>query len=253
LVSAALAPPIRVERVEALGEASPEPRAIAPEARMGLDEARNSRPSCARTKARGERLYSSSFVCNVRAFAREARPKEETIPMPLSVHQCSVAIFDVALNAFSAILDKAAAHAEAHKFDAAVYMTMRLRPDMMPFGRQVASFCDHAKNVSSRLAGVQAPVFEDKETTLDELKARIKKTLDYLATVDLAALEAGADREIVFRLGNKIKMSGADFLQHFAMPNFYFHLTTAYDILRYAGVEVGKRDFLGAIPGMTPL
>jgi uncharacterized protein len=192
-------------------------------------------------------------VCNLRASACESRPNEETIPMPLSVHQSSVAVFEVALNAFSAVLDKAAAHAEARKFDPAVYMTMRLRPDMLPFARQVMIFCDNAKNVSSRLAGVQAPVFEDNETTLDQLKARIKKTLDYIATLDPAAIEAGADREIVFPLGpNKMKMQGANYLLHFALPNFYFHLTAAYAILRYAGVDIGKRDFLGVVPGIAP-
>jgi uncharacterized protein len=192
-------------------------------------------------------------VCNVRALARESRPNEETIPMPLSVHQSSVAVFDVMLKAFSAILDKALAHAEAHKFDPTVYMTMRLRPDMLPFGRQVMIVCDNAKNVPSRLAGVQAPVFEDNETTLDQLKARIQRTLDYLETLDAKAIESGADREIVIPLGpNKMKMQGANYLLHFALPNFYFHLTTAYDILRYAGVDIGKRDFLGAVPGIAP-
>jgi hypothetical protein len=174
-------------------------------------------------------------------------------PMPLSVHQSSVAVFQVELNAFSAILDKAAAYAEARKFDPAVYMTMRLRPDMLPFAQQVMIFCDNAKNVPSRLAGVQAPVFEDNETTLDQLKARIKKTLDYVGTLDVAAIEAGADREIVFPLGpNKMKMRGPDYLLHFALPNYYFHLTTAYAILRYAGVDIGKRDFHGAVPGIAP-
>jgi hypothetical protein len=192
-------------------------------------------------------------VCNVRALARDSRPNEETIPMPLSVHQSSVAVFEVMLKAFSGILDKALAHAEAQKFDPTVYMTMRLRPDMLPFGRQVMIVCDNAKNVPSRLAGVQAPVFEDNEATLDQLKARIQRTLDYLETLDAKAIESGADREIVIPLGpNKMKMQGANYLLHFALPNFYFHLTTAYDILRYAGVDIGKRDFLGAVPGIAP-
>ena len=173
--------------------------------------------------------------------------------MPLSVHQSSVAVFQVELNAFSAILDKAAAYAQVRKFDPAVYMTMRLRPDMLPFAAQVMIFCDNAKNIPSRLAGVKAPVFEDNETTLDQLKARIRKTLDYIATLDVAAIETGADREIVFPLGpNKMKMQGADYLLHFALPNYYFHLTTAYAILRYAGVDIGKRDFHGDVPGIAP-
>jgi hypothetical protein len=173
--------------------------------------------------------------------------------MSLSMHQSSVAVFEVALPAFSAVIDKAAAHAEARKFDPSVYMSMRLRPDMLPFGQQVMIFCDNAKNVPSRLVGVQAPVFEDNETTLDQLKARIQKTLDHIETLDVASLDASADREIVFQRGpNKMKMKGANYLLHFALPNFYFHLTTAYDILRYSGVDIGKRDFLGAIPGIAP-
>ncbi len=193
------------------------------------------------------------IVCDLRGAATSGEAREETIPMSLSVHQASVGVFDVALNGFSAILDKALAHAEARKFDPATFMTIRLRPDMLPFGRQVMIFCDNAKNVPSRLAGVQAPIFEDTETTIEQLKTRIKRTLDYIATLDKPAIDASADREIVFPVGpNKMRMQGANYLLHFAMPNFYFHLTTAYDILRYADVDIGKRDFLAAVPGVSP-
>jgi hypothetical protein len=171
--------------------------------------------------------------------------------MPLSVRQSSVAAFEVALSAFSLVLDKAAAHAETAKFDPAIYMTMRLRPDMLAFPRQVQIFCDNAKNVPARLAGVEAPRYEDNEATLDDLKARIAKTLAYLGGLDTAALEAGAEREIVFPIGpTKAKMIGRDYLAHFALPNFYFHVATAYDLLRYSGVPIGKRDYLGAVPGL---
>ena len=175
--------------------------------------------------------------------------------MPLSLHQASVGAFQAGLSAFLAILDKAAKHAETAKFDPAVYAGLRLRPDMFAFPRQVQSFCDQAKNGTARLAGVEPPRFEDNETTLDELKARIEKTRAFLASLDKAAVEAGAEREIVFPLGGgrKGSMKGSDYLLHFVHPNFYFHLATAYDILRYAGVDIGKRDFLGAIPGMTPV
>jgi uncharacterized protein len=171
----------------------------------------------------------------------------------LSVHQASVATFQTALSAFLAILDKAAAHAAQAKFDPAVYATLRLRPNMLPFTRQVQIFCDHAKNGSARLAGVEAPRYEDTETTLDELKARIEKTLAFVGGLDKAALEAGEAREIVFAIGPtmKAKMLGRDYILHYALPNFYFHLTTAYDLLRYAGVDIGKRDFLGQVPGLT--
>jgi hypothetical protein len=180
-------------------------------------------------------------------------PKEKTLP--LSLHQSSVGVFQATLTAFLGVIAKAAAYAEQSKFDPAVYATLRLRPNMLAFPRQVMIACDHAKNGSARLAGVDAPRFEDTETTLDELKARIEKTLAYIATLDKAVVEEGASREIVFPIGPtmKAKMNGADYLLHYCLPNYYFHLTTAYDLLRYAGVDIGKRDFLGTPPGLTTI
>ena len=161
-------------------------------------------------------------------------------------------VYQVALPAFSVLLTKAAEHAAQAKFDPSVYMTLRLRPNMLAFARQVQIFCDNAKNSSARLAGVEAPRFEDDETTLDGLKARIDKTLAFLATLDKNVLEAGAEREIVFPVGPaKARMQGDNYLLHFALPNFYFHLTTAYALLREAGVDIGKRDFLGNVPGLV--
>lgn len=173
--------------------------------------------------------------------------------MTLSLHQSSVGVFQATLTAFLGVLAKAAEHAAQAKFDPSVYATLRLRPNMLAFPRQIMIACDHAKNGSARLAGVEAPRFEDTETTLDELKARIEKTLAYIGSIDKAALEAGAEREIVFPIGPtmKAKMKGADYLLHYCLPNYYFHLTTAYDLLRYAGVDIGKRDFLGNPPGLS--
>ncbi|HTR11737.1 MAG TPA: DUF1993 domain-containing protein [Roseiarcus sp.] len=172
--------------------------------------------------------------------------------MSLSLYQSSVATFERSLSAFLAILDKAEAHAAARKFDPTNYLSIRLAPDMWPLTRQVQTFCDHAKNGSFRLAGAAPPVIEDKETTFPELRARVRATLEHLKTLDAAAIDAASDREIVIPLGaNKAKMLGGNYLVHFVLPNFYFHLTTAYDILRSAGVEIGKRDFLGAVPGYT--
>ncbi len=173
--------------------------------------------------------------------------------MPITVHQSSVAAFQTTMTAFIGILDKAAAHAEVAKFDPAVYATLRLRPNMLPLPRQVQAFCDQAKNSTARLAGVEAPRYEDTETTLEQFKARIEKTLAFIGGVDKTALEAGAEREIVFPIGPnvKAKMAGRDYLTHFVLPNYYFHLTTAYDILRHAGVDIGKRDYLGQIPGLA--
>jgi uncharacterized protein len=172
--------------------------------------------------------------------------------MSLSLYQSSVPTFERCLRALIVILDKAELHANARKFDPANYLGMRLAPDMFPFVRQVQSACDNAKNGSARLAGVQAPAFEDKEATFAELRDRIGRTLDYLATLDAKAIDAGMEREIVFPAGPSVKfrMQGGNYLLHWVLPNFYFHLTTAYDILRAAGVEIGKRDFLGAVLGI---
>ena len=173
--------------------------------------------------------------------------------MSLSLYESSVPVFERSLAAFLSILDKAEAHAKARKFNPDNYLAIRLAPDMFPLTRQIQTFCDHAKNGSSRLAGVTPPFIEDKETTLAELRARIEATLAHLKTIDAKSVDAAVDRDIVFPAGpnNKLKMQGANYLNHFALPNFYFHLTTAYDILRCAGVEIGKRDFLGAVPGVA--
>jgi len=172
--------------------------------------------------------------------------------MSLSLYQCSVPVYERSLNAFLGVLDKAEEHALARKFDPASYLTIKLSPDMFPLARQIQSFCDHAKNSSFRLAGQQPPVKEDKETTIAELRERIHATLDMLKSIDPKAMEGGETREIVIPTGaGKLKLDGANYLLHFAMPNFYFHLTTAYDILRAAGVEIGKRSFMGAVPNLV--
>ena len=169
--------------------------------------------------------------------------------MPYSMSQTALPIFEIGLNALSGVLDKAAAFAAAKKVDAAVLLGYRLAPDMFALARQVQVACDQAKNGAARLAGIEAPKFEDTETTLEQLKERIAKTVAYLKTLDAKAIDASADREITFPLGPaKGQMMGGDYLNHFVLPNFYFHLTAAYAIVRHCGVEVGKRDFLGAIP-----
>jgi hypothetical protein len=170
--------------------------------------------------------------------------------MSFSMSQASLPTFEIGLNALSAILDKAAAFAAAKSIDDATLLQSRLAPDMFPLVRQLQTAADLAKNGSARLAGVEAPRYEDDETTIDQLKARIVKTLDYLKTLDSKEIDASTDREITFPLGRTEKghMKGDDYLNHFLLPNFYFHLTAAYAILRHFGVEIGKRDFLGAIP-----
>jgi hypothetical protein len=173
--------------------------------------------------------------------------------MPTLLYQATISVFEQTLNALDAIVDKASAYAAAHKIDPAVLLAARLRPDMYSFVRQTQIVCDNAKNMTARLAGAEPPRFEDNEASFDEIKARIKKTLGYIRGVDSRDIDAGENREIVFPLGpNKMKMKGSDYVFHFALPNFYFHLTTAYDILRHNGVDLGKRDFLGAVRGISP-
>ncbi len=169
--------------------------------------------------------------------------------MPFSMSQASLPVFEIGLNALVGVLDKAAAHAAAKKIDPAVLLGWRLVPDMFALAKQVQVACDQAKNGAARLAGIEPPKFEDNETTIDQLKERLAKTVAFIKTLDTKAIDASADREIMFPLGpNKGVMKGADYLDHFVLPNFYFHLTAAYAIVRSIGVEVGKRDFLGAIP-----
>ena len=162
----------------------------------------------------------------------------------------SIPAFEISLNALSALLDKAEAYAEAKKIDPAALLNTRLFPDMFTLTRQVQSACDQAKNGGARLAGIDPPRYEDTEKTIPELKARIAKTVAFVKALDAKKIDESADREITFPLGatNKGHMKGADYLNHFVLPNFYFHVTTAYDILRHCGVEIGKRDFFGAIP-----
>ncbi len=169
--------------------------------------------------------------------------------MPFSMSQASLPVFEIGLNALSGVLDKAAGYAAAKKIDPAVLLGWRLAPDMFALARQVQVACDQAKNGAARLAGAEPPKFEDTETSIDQLKGRIAKTLAYIKGLDAKAIDASPDREITFPLGpNKSQMKGGDFLDHFVLPNFYFHLTAAYAIVRHCGVELGKRDFLGAIP-----
>ena len=164
--------------------------------------------------------------------------------------QAALPVFEINLNALSAILDKAEAFATAKKIDPAALLRSRLAPDMFDLTRQIQVATDGARRGSARLAGVEAPSYEDNETTIVQLKERIAKTVAFLKTLDRKQIDAAADREITFPLGgtNKGQMKGDDYLNDFMLPNFYFHCTAAYAILRHCGVDIGKRDFLGAIP-----
>jgi hypothetical protein len=166
--------------------------------------------------------------------------------MALSMYQASVPVFRRALTNLSAILDKGAASAAQRKIDFSVLLNMRLAPDMFPLVRQVQGASDNAKGAAARLAAIDPPKFPDTETTHEELKARVARTLDFLASLQPAQIDGSEQREITLLLGTgPITFTGQDYLLNFALPNFFFHVTTAYDILRHAGVEIGKRDFLG--------
>ena len=166
--------------------------------------------------------------------------------MTISMYQASAPRFANTLKNLSAILDKAQAHADAKKIDPRVLTAARLYPDMFPMSRQVQAACDTAKGAVARLAGVEAPAHEDTEQTLEELKARIAKTITFIQSLQPARVDGSEEREVVlkFRSG-EVKFKGMQYLLGHALPNFYFHVTTAYNILRHNGVEIGKRDYIG--------
>ena len=168
----------------------------------------------------------------------------------MSMSSAAIPTFEITLTALSRLLDKAEAYAANKKSDVGTLLTARLAPDMFPLTRQVQVACDQAKNASARLAGIEPPKFEDNETTVAQLKERIAKTIAFVKGVDTKAIDASAERTITLPLGSdrKGEMKGADYLNHFVLPNFYFHAATAYNILRHNGVEIGKQDFLAGIP-----
>ena len=166
--------------------------------------------------------------------------------MSMSMYQASVPRFVNILTNLTGILDKAQAHIDAKKIDESVLTTYRLFPDMLPMTTQVLIACDAAKGVVARLAGIEIPVYEDTEKTLAELKARIAKTVDFIQSVTPAQIDGTEDKDIVTKRGDKeTHYKGMQFLLGHALPNFYFHVTTTYNILRHNGIEIGKRDFLG--------
>jgi hypothetical protein len=166
--------------------------------------------------------------------------------MTISMYQASAPRYVNMLNNLCAIFDKAQAHVEAKKIDAAALIAFRLYPDMFPLSRQVQIACDSAKGAVARLAGVEIPKHEDTEQTFTELKARCAKVIAFIGTIKPGQIDGSEDKEIVLKLrGNDVAFKGMQFLLGFALPNFYFHVTTAYDILRHNGVELSKQDFIG--------
>jgi uncharacterized protein len=162
------------------------------------------------------------------------------------MYQASTPRFANILRNLSALIDKAEAHCAAKKIEPTVLTSDRLYPDMFPFTRQVQIACDTAKGAVARLAGVEIPKHEDTEQTFAELKARIAKTLDFIESVSAAKIDGSDDKEIVLQMrSGERRFKGMQYLLGHAYPNFYFHVTTAYNILRHNGVEVGKQDFIG--------
>ena len=168
--------------------------------------------------------------------------------MKISVHAMSVELLTTALENMSAVLAKGLANASARKFDPNVLVTSRLAPDMLPLSKQVQIACDITKNSLARLMGKEPPRFDDNEKTLDELRERIARTLDFVKSIPAAALEGSEDRDIKVPAGERtLEFKGLAFLQRWAIPNVFFHVTTAYNILRQNGVDIGKKDFLGPL------
>ena len=166
--------------------------------------------------------------------------------MKIPMHTFSVEVFANTLGNLSRVLEKGLAHATLRKFEPSVLLAARLAPDMLPLTRQVQIACDIAKNSVARLAAQEPPRFEDNETSIEQLRTRIARTIDYLKSVPASALEGSETRDIKLPSGERtLEFKGLDFLQRWAIPNVFFHVTTAYGILRHNGVELGKRDFLG--------
>ena len=166
--------------------------------------------------------------------------------MPVSMYQISVPMFIRGLRALGGVLEKGRADAEARKFAPEVLVDARLAPDMHKLSRQVQIASDMVKNGAARLAGMEPPSYPDTESNFEELQARVAKTIAFLEGITEAQLEGSETRQITLKFpGQEMTFSGADYLTGFVLPNLYFHMTTAYNILRHNGVQLGKRDFMG--------
>jgi hypothetical protein len=164
------------------------------------------------------------------------------------MYQLSAPVFDRNLGNLAAILTKAAAWAEARKIDQTVLLSSRLAPDMFSLTRQIQIACDFGKSTCARLAGIDPPKFEDNEASFADFQARITRTRQFVATLTPAQINGSEDRQITFKAGQReMSFKGLDYLTGYALPNFFFHYTTAYAILRHNGLELSKRDFIGSV------
>ena len=167
--------------------------------------------------------------------------------MTISMYNASVPVFKQLLNSLSMILGKAEAHALDHKIDPTILLQARLFPDMFNLTRQVQIAADFAKGVTARLAGIDVPVYEDNEVSFKELQTRIAKTVSFISSVAPTKIEGSEERDIITQAGTpkEKKFTGQPYLLHYGLPQFFFHVTTAYDILRNSGIAIGKRDYMG--------
>jgi len=166
--------------------------------------------------------------------------------MGISMYQVSVPVFMKTLGNLSAILDKAANFAAAKKVDEAVLLGLRLAPDMLSLSRQIQQATVHAKGAAARLAGLEPPSIDSTGESIAEYKICIQKVIEFLSTLKPEQIDGSEGREVTLKVGpNTVTFKGQDYLLHFALPNFFFHVTTAYDILRHGGVDLGKRDYIG--------
>jgi uncharacterized protein len=167
--------------------------------------------------------------------------------MSITMYSASTPVFVRMLTNLGTWLDKAEAHAAAKKFEPSVYLGARFAPDMLPFTKQIQIACDMAKFGIARLAGVDAPKFDDTEASLAELRERVRATVEFIKSVPAAKIDGTDDKEVTIpRRDGTMTLKGEAYLKNFVLPNFYFHLTTTYALLRHNGVELGKIDFLGA-------
>ena len=166
--------------------------------------------------------------------------------MSLTMYECSIPIFLRYLDNLSSLLEKGASYASEKEIEHSILVNARLYPNMLPLSRQVQIACDATKGAAARLSGVESPKHEDDETTFEELQARIAKTKSFLESIVQANINGTEDKEIVLQAGPKeFKFTGRIFLTTFALPNLLFHVSTAYNILRHNGVDIGKMDYLG--------
>jgi uncharacterized protein len=189
---------------------------------------------------------SANFLFETPAFQFQRQHLSRSISMTLSLYQVSVPVYARQLNGLSAILQKAIAYCAERKIDPAVLLQDRLFPDMFPLVWQVQVACNHAERGTSRLAGLEPPSRNDKDASLEDLAKRVVTAIAYVQGVDARKMDGMENRDITFPVGDeKMTLKGADYLLHFSLPNFYFHVTTAYNILRHNGVRIGKTDYLG--------